>query len=669
MGKTDETNGRIALLPVVSSCKSAGVNLYDTMKTSKAPYLPLLLISALILLVSPSCDPDVTPLRLNDYEASYVISDGFLKDGELVVTPEISVNVNGPETRQRWDVILSGSDTGFKTIETIETGRTAIFQLTEEEFHQEGTYTFDITICPEGTNKVLRRFPNVTVCIRQETAPTCTITLNPANKESKTFSEGQTINLQCDTEGTLDIQVNDAGDVKDISLSTELPSSLLELTKVYSENSNKARYSYVAKKQSSGNFIVKTVLKEKELKFTFPLNLVPIEAPREQTTFSVKYQEFVFIPDKLPFTVSNNQTTDKTYKLSFFSDNKPIRVRTEDPDIPGTASFNSSTEWNEISLNSPTLFFIDTKSFSAGQQIPISILIFDSKTGKKEGEINFNFKVYDLITTWYSYPDGKEISNGMLYSEKASRFILKTDFGTEAAFTVATKDKTENKNLQLHGPSSGVSRSFLLEFPSRGEHELEITVSDANVDYKKTKTIQVPCYDVYQCAYSIEGSSVYATLSGATTTAPCKFDFSIDGKLVGVIPYTEAVEYGGKYYTKDVYEYTSFEAFGTEFSVTQGSTLGKINVWSGWIKTAANHAQGKLKELKVTHQATRWVLKDNKYVKETYSPIPYMQVNMTLICKKNNANNLNYLLMQYEYGSVESFFNNYGIHLALYTSD
>ena len=239
---------------------------------------------------------------------------------------------------------------------------------------------------------------------------------------------------------------------------------------------------------------------------------------------------------------------------------------------------------------------------------------------------------------------------------KSSWLLTKLEGTDDAQPTVSVEDLTDGKDLKKNP-----NNVFILQRPSRGEHsflikyELEEFTTSV-IDVKKVK-------DEYVCSVSIDGSSIYATLTGPNgNTADFTTDFTFHAVARAVIPYTNAASTGDYYYEEENYEYVNFQWVGTDFTQWNGTGYGTFTLHKGWINAALSWTKAKMSGVSAsTNGASRWVNRSGTMVKEYYTPTPYLQVAAYVKAENHDGNNLDYVYWSFDFEKASSWLKEKGI--------
>lgn len=593
-----------------------------------------------------SCDDKVVIDELKNVSVDYTIDDGVILEGKLVKEATIELTVNADVSGKEVEIIISDTESSYSISQTAITGKPLMVSLTDGPFTKAGTYRVSITIPNRLNNQFLWKSPTESISVLDISQVECVLSVRNNDEDWINYKPGQTIQLKTGSLGTFIATANPLPSQGLLHIESSMPKEALTLVEMESNDDNSLKYHFIAGEKSEGTISVCLDINEFEIPFQYNVSISHKAEPDPGPSGSVKATlsgpEFAFIGDKYTASLSCSDTGSDRYDVKYFLDDSP------------TGSSQSG-----IVLPSKTDITVPLDNVSSGNHV-LRVVITPSGSATPTADASLPFTAFSFDCSWYEYPSQVPIKQNILHSKAKSSFLLSVDLGASSSVSMTATD--EGKTLSPVGGSSGSTRKCILESPKRGSHTITLTFSDGS-GHSVSKTTQAACYDIFLCEYSVEGSNIYAALTGPASSAPTGMDFTISGQLVGVIPYTEAVEYFGEHYLRNDYEYSYYDVFEKEFAWSSGEALGKKKIWSGWITTAAKYAQGKLSDLKVTRKATRWVQNGNTYTKEYYTPTPYMQVTVVLKMKKGSISNPDYLKLNYEYSSLSQFVSEYGLKL------
>ena len=261
------------------------------------------------------------------------------------------------------------------------------------------------------------------------------------------------------------------------------------------------------------------------------------------------------------------------------------------------------------------------------------------------------FRDDKMISEMYYFHD---IYNTM--EKKSSWLLAKLEGIDNAEPTVTVVDLTDGKDLKKNP-----SNVFILERPSRGEHSFLIKYEleefkTSVIDVKKVK-------DEYVCSVSIDGSSIYATLTSPNgNTADFTTDFTFYAVARAVIPYTNATSTGDYHYEEDNYEYVNFQWVGTDYTQWNGTGYGTFTLHKGWINAALSWTKAKMSGISArTNGASRWVKYGSRMEKEYYTPVPYLEVAAYVKGDMSDGSNLDYAIWSFRFDEAIRWLNENGV--------
>lgn len=602
------------------------------------------------------CD-DFKVDELRNVSVDYDINDGLIMGGELVRKACVELTVNADSPSKEADVVIRDAESSFTLERTAVVGKPLRVMLDEEPFTLAGTHSLSISIPNRMDGKIIWRSPVEPVSVLDMDEIGCTLSVRLEGEEQTSYTPGQRIPLKTNSLGTFIVTLDPFPAQGVLNVRSELPGEVLTLIEMESKDRNSRKYHFVSGEAGEGTLSVYLDMDDIQIPYRYTVSISGEVGPGPGPTPSESELKakltgpgFGFVGDQYTASLSCEDAGSAQYDIKYYLDGSPFAVRT------GGKTTSSETG---VTLPSQMSVALPLESVSPGDHV-FRVVICPSGKTTPAADVSLPFKAFSFDCSWSEYPSQNLIKDSNLYSKTTGRFQLCVDLGISSSVVMAAVD--DGKTLSPVGGSSGSTRKCLLESPKRGEHNITLTFSDES-GYSVFKSTKAACYDIYLCEYTVDGSNIYATLTGPGSSAPVKMDFTISGQLVGVVPYTEAVEYFGEHYVRNDYEYTYYDTFEKEFSWNGGESLGKKKIWSGWINTAAKYAQGKLSELKVTRKATRWSQNGSTYTKEYYTPTPYMQVTVVLKMKKGATEKPEYLKLNYEYSSLAQFVGEYGLKL------
>lgn len=594
-------------------------------------------------------------------------ASGLLSEGTTLRPAVITVAVKTDLPLERIRVLLGDPSSDFSDEREVDEDGCARFPIEGDILLGSGNRPFTLRVVDTVSGVVLYQNRKVYVESEEVGAFFRDVAAQVKDGSGEVFDEASVLVLTEGDVGVISASLGYHDKTVSFAASCDLGKDVLFLTRPkvsVSDEDVSISTCFYSFKTGNGTISLRAEVDDKPIILDIPVEIRRKE-PDGPGTQPIEEEEYFYISaDAAPFVIapadycfSVRSSSDRKYDIRFLLDKEEVATGR-----PGKEERKAS--WDGLSVSSKVQFTLSSKTLAYGRH-ELTALFIDSESGLPAGESSVELHVYGFSVQWYAHPGNEKIDGYLLSSSRSKTFRMEVNFGAEIPYAVEAKDNTSGHALPSEGGQQGRTRSFTLDGARRGKHVVTVVVKDDRGN-SASKETEYAFWEEYRCAYTVEGSNIYAELSGNSGSVPFGFDFSINGQLVGVIPYTEAIEYAGGHYDKEAYEYSYYDAFGMDFSFSAGDSFGRQKIWSGWINTAARHAQGKLKDLKVTHQASRWKKTGERYSKEYYTPEPYMQADIILGCQTPGISNAEYVVIQYEYSSIESFLQGYGIHLRVF---
>ena len=567
--------------------------------------------------------------------------DGYISKGEVREYPQLSLQIQSELNGLPWSVCIRPDD-GFEMVHgQLSANEHSVFTLDQESFTRCGDHRLTITISREDeVGLIIRREARYTVLDSERQRPQCTLTL-----DGRQVSTEETFTLEV---GTHECRfVSDIKGGATLSCRTDAPEGALSCRMEEVEASLVGTLAAQTPVSASVTFTVAT--KEGSWDYIYSLQVKDNAIPVELAFHPV--QGMVVFPDVLTLTGEVKGLIQEKNTVEFLFDNKPIEP---------------------VSLHDGSfLLEVPSSGTSAGEH-SVKGRVLSVATGNVLSESSCSFIVCGFNPRLYEKSSGQENWNRNARIGQGLTHVLDIELGTDADLKANMVNTANNQTVTGYQTSDRSHVYFQLTDReiARGPQELSIKLLKGE-EVVAERTVGIAGWHIYTCRYSISNNAVFASLSGPTGSFAFPVHFSVSIYLKGVIPYTEAIEIGGRHYDKECYEYVDIESMGITFDQAKNETFSNKEIYSSsYFKYAGRYLSGELGKIHPGHSSTRWAENGGTWTTETYWPTPYLQANIILSARRTDGLPLeDYFEISYDHDSVRQWLSQNGVRMVTYLAN
>lgn len=282
----------------------------------------------------------------------------------------------------------------------------------------------------------------------------------------------------------------------------------------------------------------------------------------------------------------------------------------------------------------------------------------ESREGGKTQSVSFNSD--ELLTRWYLSRNRSQVNQGteevldaiLTLSPSDKEFILEVSSLNQAAGIVDVGLNVESAGLSA-SREAGVRR-WKVTPSRRGRYKLTYKVVTSDGRYYSWSASPY-CYERYRTVVSVENNKLFLETIGPAATPTFSLSQTLFADIYAVIPYTEAVVEGGQYVNREKPEYHYISTLSKSHTYSRGGSFYKQELYSG-IKTAVSMAKKQLSKYKAsTNAASRWVLKNGSYTKESYTPQTFLLASSGIEWSTSGGDDMNFIEMEFDVTSLKNY--------------
>ena len=646
---------------------------------------PVFLSLAAALTAAVSCGKESSLPSLDEYWIEVSVCDGTVRDAIILTYPYALVSFSGPVgngggTVAEAEFIVKDSSSGetFSVNKEITGEGTITVPLIGAKMSGGSRYYTKASVVRTVDRTVLYERNDLSVVFQsKDVAIRDAYILTESSRQA--LIEGEPFTLKEGDKGRVVISMEGDESFDSLNL-TSTPSSLMQFGTPSSDELKQNIFTVPFEAIASGEGVLTfcATISGRKHNFIFGFIVTPSSTPPgpgpsgEKAVFSVSGPSVAFagVEAAIRLRKESGDSEHVSYDVALFLDGKPCgsSIRTGG----NTSSEKKLHEWVSfegdvtmvIGLSEP----LDGGAHTLTARLRPSGATTDLSASEGDySEASASFMASSLSFSWESvYGDlGTVLEGKRLLSSKGSaeyRLALSYDCDASLLSEVNAVVSGSGKDLREEKALS----SYILSYQSRGTRRIDITVKTKASEEYKFQT-EVRCEDEYGCAVKCDGSTISAVVSGPSQTAEATVSYHIDGGIIAVIPYTEAIELGGGYYEVGKYEYTDLQWVEKSFEQKKGTAFGEKVLQSGWIQTAMSWAKSKLSDIKVTPgKASRWKNQGGKMVKEYYTPKPYLLVKLYIKAIVTEASQADYIVLSYDFENLKAYLDRNGVELLVY---